>query len=294
MFRQIGRVIDGQATNVRNLIFIDPYGYKEIKKGTLENLLGNRRTELILFLPISQMQRFTSMAVASDLKPYEPLKEFVESFFSGDHPIKQQTIPALEYISFVKDALKFNQYYSTSYYIERDESNYYALFFISSHIYGFENILDVKWQLDEDSGGGFKQPQIQAGLFDQQNKDLQKIGNYERLENILKEFLMEPRTNKEIYEIVLRNEFLPKHAAEVFRNWQNANPIFQVVDPISRKPLRKGSFYLTWESYNPKKNIMPKALLILNQPETGAYWWRVIAYMIQSILSFNLNIEAGV
>src|SRR5204863_9123033 len=99
--------------------------------------------------------------------------------FPVDHPIRKETVGALEYIKFVKEALKFDQYYSTSYSIERDESNYYALFFISPSIYGFEKILEVKWQLDEDSGGGFRQP-VAPTLFDQQDKDLRRVDNYEQ------------------------------------------------------------------------------------------------------------------
>lgn len=264
MFEEINRLVRNQSRRVRNLIFIDPYGYKEIKKGMLQSLLENGRTEIILFLPISQMQRFTKAAVSSDLKPYEPLKEFVYSFFPGDHPIKQQTVRALEYIGFVKAALKFGRYYSTSYFIERDESNYYALFFISAHSYGFETILGVKWNLDEESGWGFRQPEIQTSLFDQQRKDLQKQSNYERLEGILRDALRTPKTNQEIREIVLTNEFLPSHANAVFKNWQSDKPNFHVTDPITGRPARRGSFYINWESCNPAKNLGPKVIYSLN------------------------------
>jgi len=263
MFAQIQQALKTQANRVRNLIFVDPYGYKEIKKSTLENLLSNGRTEMILFLPISPMQRFTTTALHSDLKPYEPLKEFVYSFFPGNHPIKEQKVTALEYIEFVKDALKFNQYYSTSYYIERDESNYYALFFMSPHIYGFEKILEVKWQLDEDSGRGFKQPQAQSSLFDQQDKNLGKVANYERLEGILTKSLKTPKTNQDLYEIVLKNEFLPKHASEVLRSWQSADSSFRVTDMESNKPAKKGSFYVSWEWCNTAKHKKPKVLFTL-------------------------------
>jgi len=38
--------------DTRNLVFIDPYGYKDIKKELLLDLMENGRTEVILFLPI--------------------------------------------------------------------------------------------------------------------------------------------------------------------------------------------------------------------------------------------------
>jgi three-Cys-motif partner protein len=264
MFVLIEQSLQKQGNDVRNLLFVDPYGYKEIKKDRLERLLANQRTEIILFLPISQMQRFTTKAVASDLKPYEPLKEFVHSFFPGDHPLKERTVRALEYINYVKDALRFGRYHSTAYFIERDESNYYALFFIGPSIYGFEKILEVKWQLDEDSGRGFKQPDSQAGLFDQQHKELTRLDNYRILEGILEVALREPKNNREIHEIILKHEYLPKHAAEVFRNWQNEHRNFHVTDAKTGQPVRKGSFYLGWESYNPAKNKVPKAIFLLD------------------------------
>lgn len=253
MFSKILDAIAHQNLNSRNLIFIDPYGYKEIKKSTLADLLRNDRTEIILFLPISPMQRFTAHAVESDEKPYEPLREFVRSFFDPDHPIRKQTVSATKYIGYLKDALRFSNYYTTSYYIERDESNYYALFFISPHIYGFEKILEVKWQLDEEGGRGFRRAKP-PGLFDDQAKEINRIDNYAKLEEILNDYLKSPKNNREVYEIILRNEFLPKHAVEVFREWQQ-EPNFEVVDFRTGEKVRKGTFHLNWESYrdaNPK------------------------------------------
>lgn len=258
MFSDVISTIDKQNRKSRNLIFIDPYGYKEIKKVTLKNLLKNNRTEIILFLPISQMQRFTTKAVESDLKPYEPLKEFVYSFFSGNHPIKEQTVKALEYINYVKDALRFNEYFSTSYFIERDNANYYALFFISPNIYGFEKILEVKWQLDKEGGRGFKQPEPQQSLFDLQDKEQTRNNNYSRLEHILREALKTPKDNQEIYKIILHNEFLPTHCKEVFSDWQTKFHNFEVVEIETKTKARKGSFYITWEYCNPAKNSKPK------------------------------------
>lgn len=262
MFSKIETAIKTQNSAVRNLIFIDPYGYKEIKKTAIQNLLQNGRTEIILFLPIAQMQRFTTKALESELEPYKPLKGFVDSFFAGNHPIKEQKVSAIEYINFLKEALRFDTYYSTSYFIERDESNYYALFFISSHIYGFEKILEVKWQLDEDEGRGFKQPENQLSLFGEQEKQIAKNDNYLKLEEILKQSLKQPKTNKEIYEIILRNEFLPIQANEIFRKWQNDLGNFEVIEIETNKKARKNSFYISWKWC---KEALPKVSFSLKK-----------------------------
>ena len=262
MFEYVISTINDQSKKTRNLIFIDPYGYKEIKKAKLQKMLENKRTEIILFLPISQMQRFTTKAVESDLKPYEPLKEFVYSFFDGDHPIKEQTVKALDYITFIKDALKFGDYFSTSYFIERDNVNYYGLFFVSPNIYGFEKILEVKWELDKENGRGFRLPQKQVELFGFIDSEQTKNDNYSRLEDILKKELQESRDNREIYEVILRNEFLPTHGNEIFENWQKQFNNFEVIDCGTKKKARKGSFYISWNSY---KDGRPRVIFTLRQ-----------------------------
>jgi three-Cys-motif partner protein len=247
---EIGNRLPQQGRGCHNLVFIDPYGYKEIDRASLERLLANGRTEVILFLPISHMQRFTAKAIESDEAPYIPLKRFVASFFPSSHPIHSSTLSSDDYIRAVREALKFGRYYSTSFVIERDSSNQYAVFFMTRHIYGYEKILEVKWKMDEDEGRGFGQPDPNPtfSLFAAEEKVLAKEENYRRLEKLLADFLGEPRTNRELYEQALELEFLPKHANEVFKRWQESGDL-EVTDAQTGKPARKGGFYLSWDSY---------------------------------------------
>lgn len=262
MFEEVIKEINKQSRNSRNLIFIDPYGYKEIKKTTLQRLLENERTEIILFLPISQMQRFTATALESEEESYKPLKNFVDSFFEENHPIRKNRVSAIEYIDYLKDKLKFGKYFSTSYYIERDESSFFGLFFISPHIFGFQKILEVKWALDEEGGRGFRQPEAQSSLFAEQSKQLAHNDNYERLEKILKDSLRTPKNNWELYEIILENGFLSKHVNEILKNWQETLKNFKVIEISTGKPARKNSFYVNWENY--KNNVgSPKVTFTL-------------------------------
>jgi len=255
--------IDNTSSDTRNLVFIDPYGYKDIKKELLLDLMKNGRTEVILFLPISHMQRFTNVALQDEdaITQYEPLRDFVYSFFPDTkHPIRQSTVKAKEYIRYVADALKFNNtFFATSYYIERDKANYFALFFMSSNIFGFEKILETKWALDEEHGGGFKLPEITQNLFAEEFALEAKNDNATRLKRILEHALRSPQTNNDIYELVLRNEFLPKHANEVLRNLQQSNPHFSVQDISSGRNARKNSFYLSYQHY--KKDAVVKMFI---------------------------------
>jgi three-Cys-motif partner protein len=249
MFNIVQQEVTNTPNNTRNLIFIDPYGYKDIKKEQLFNLMKNGKTEIILFLPISHMHRFTQKAIQDEeTAQYEPLRRFVNSFFPIDHKMKNGHISVMEYIHFITEALRDKNYFSTSYYIERDAANHFALFFVSSHIFGFEKILEVKWQLDDEDGRGFKIPQPQ-GLFDEEFAKEIKSKNADKLESILLQCLSEPKNNKEIYEITLINEFLPKHTTAIFEKWQTSNPKFKVYDLKTNKEARKKSFYISWTNY---------------------------------------------
>lgn len=248
--------INNTPADTRNLVFIDPYGYKDIKKELLLELMKNGRTEVILFLPISHMQRFTNAAIQDEdaIIQYEPLREFVYSFFPDtNHPIRQNTVKAIEYINYVANALKFNnKFFATSYFIERDKANIFALFFMSSNILGFEKILETKWKLDEEHGGGFRLPEKEQtiDMFADEFALETKNENARRLKKILEEALKSPKTNNDIYELVVRNEFLPKHANEVLKDLQNTNPKFSVIDILTGKKARKSAFYLTYKNYS--------------------------------------------
>ena len=243
--------INNTPADTRNLVFIDPYGYKDIKKELLLELMKNGYTEVILFLPISHMQRFTNAAIQDEdaIIQYEPLREFVYSFFPNtDHPIRQNTVKAIDYINYVANALKFNnKFFATSYFIERDKANIFALFFMSSNIFGFEKILETKWKLDEEHGGGFRLPEKEQtiDMFADEFALETKNENARRLRKILEEALKSPKTNNEVYELVVRNEFFPKHANEVLKDLQNTNPKFSVIDISTGKKARKNAFYLS-------------------------------------------------
>ncbi|MBQ2375281.1 MAG: three-Cys-motif partner protein TcmP [Bacteroidales bacterium] len=254
MYKIVLNEIKTTPSNTRNLIFIDPYGYKNIDKQLLFTLMGNGKTEIILFLPISHMYRFTSIAINDEnLKSqYEPLRNFVNSFFSDvNHPIRTNKINnVIDYIKYITTALRNNnKYFSTSYYIERDKTNHFALFFISSHILGYEKILDVKWELDEETGRGFKMPNPQGNLFADIDAEEIQNQNFKRLEEaITKKLQLNPMTNKELYEFVLLQEYKCKHANEVLSKMQNEDKIV-VTDIKTGEKARKNSFYIKYKYY---------------------------------------------
>jgi len=89
-------------------------------------------------------------------------------------------------------------------------------------------------------------------LFDEMDSQTQNEANYKRLEYLLKEYLKTPRTNKEVYSYFLHHEFLPKHAINIFNDWQQNCANFEVLLIDNSKPARKGSFYVRWEYCKPQ------------------------------------------
>jgi len=206
----------------RNLIFIDPYGYSDISKEKIINLLRNNCTEIILFLPVMQMYRFTETAFIYEEKPhYENLRKFILSFF--DNPTELNNASIFSFIQSIKKSLSINDtYYTCSHYIERGKGSYYAIFFICSNIYGLEKMLETKWKLDPGQGKGFKQNEapLQPSMFDEEIKAFDILQSISTLENIIYQEITKNGilTNVELYELTLKNEFLPKHSTIALNN----------------------------------------------------------------------------
>lgn len=239
----IDKVIDeiGQYENEKGLIFIDPYGYKHINIFDLKRLLKGNRTEVILFLPISFMYRFAGAARFDDLPGYEPLKKFMEELF---HIEKQDFSSVNEFISKLKIAFrnKLGDYYIDTFTLERDSSNLYCLFFFTSHIRGFEKMMEAKWKIDEQEGRGFKLEK-QGKLFTFKELD--------DFPSVVKEFIKSTKncTNKDLYNFGLNHGYLPKHLRKILSQIQ----VDGLLNVSSRdgKKIRKGTFCLGYNNHSP-------------------------------------------
>lgn len=219
-----------QPESTKNLVFIDPYGYKHIDKELISSLLNNGRTETIIFLPITHMYRFTGKVKEESTESfYLPLKKFITQFDINIDLVDSD----LSLINEIASSLKFNDTYkTTSYRIKNQQGTYYALFFVTNHVYGLEKVLEVKWRLDKEQGEGFTN-RIQGDLF----LEKEKLGT---LKELIISFIKSPRSNQELYEFTLSNGFLPKHANNILKNLQQENKI-----SITPPNIRKGSFYIS-------------------------------------------------
>lgn len=250
MLKIVDKKIKASKKGIKNLVFIDPYGYKEIYKKDIVNIMNSENSEIIIFLPISQMYRFSKIALTDkENKSYQPLRRFIEEFFQENHSIHNKTyVNQLEYINDIKEALSFeNRYYSASYHIHKEKKDYYALFFITNHIYGLEKILDTKWKLDDLCGEGFKKTTQQFGLFNEEFKSEKKDDCFSHFKLQLKIFLKEFKTNVDLYKFTLKMGFRPTHVVEILKT----------EELIFDREVRKNSFYINYTNYK-EKNIKYK------------------------------------
>jgi len=215
--------VNSFPSSERNLLFIDPYGYSNIHKEKIQELLKNEFTEIIMFLPVMQMYRFKSIALSdSERACYDDLRRFIFSFFPSDHRIHSDQIESIfDFINEIKNTFSFNKkFYTSSHYIERGSGNYYALFYITPNLYGLDKMVETKWKLSPITGKGFNQSKNQTNLFEQQFQEQDKRRQLEYLEKRLLNSInlaATGLTNKDIYLLTLKNDFKPSHANEILR-----------------------------------------------------------------------------
>jgi len=222
-------------------IFIDPYGYKEIRASELKKLLQSKKSEVLLFLPTQFMYRFdekgTPQALIDILEELIDLREW------------KSNSSVFDFISQFKDALKKylgKDFFVDTFTIRKDEATIFCLYFFSSHIRGFEKMLETKWQIDEDNGKGWSY---------EKTRDLFSVIKTNPLEEGLIKLVSGPSKvyNGDLYEYTLRMGFLPKHAVEVLTLLQSHNKL-EVLSEGNEK-IRKGSFYINYDNY---KNAFSK------------------------------------
>ncbi len=236
-------LIISRLKNEKAVVFIDPYGYKEIKISNLRELLANGKSEVLLFLPIYFMSRFANTAIEDSSSGKEPLHFFLKELFGND---LSRFNNALDFIDKLKEGFKKNltKFFVDTFILEREPGQYFSLFFFTSHIRGFEKMLETKWELDEQQGRGFRFEKSMT-LFSSSEST--------NFPDKLLEFLKSgKRYNKDVFEFVLHQGFLPKHINEVFRDWQKEGKM--IVSSNSTEKIRSGSYYINYENYRDKPN----------------------------------------
>ncbi len=230
----------------KGLFFIDPYGYKAIKPDDIRKMLTGNNTEVLLWLPASFMYRFANTVTHSDFRGGEPLREFIFTLFGSNPPFFKSIYDFIERITesfriFLKDL----DIFVDSFTLERGGGNTYCLFFFTSHIKGYEIMLETKWGMDENRGKGFtlnKAPsfsEVQLSGYPQKLRDFIASAN--------------SRTNSELYKFGLVNGFLPKHTNEILKGWKSDG----IIETLSLDGQPAKGFYI---KYNPDRRIAVKLI----------------------------------
>jgi three-Cys-motif partner protein len=229
--------------NQKAFVFIDPYGYKDIKASDIKYLLRSKKSEVLLFLPTQFMFRFESKGTP------ECLVEFIDELVPIEKWPFSET--GIDFIETLTDAFRSyfgKDYFVDSFIITRDKNQFFCLFFFTSHIYGFDKMLEAKWKIDEEDGRGWS---FNSGnnLF----SILEKKANTFKFEQKLIDFLKTERTNGELYEFRVHNGHLATHANEILVKFQTEGRLLSV--KADGTPARKSSFYLNYKDYkaNPEK-----------------------------------------
>jgi three-Cys-motif partner protein len=220
----IQKVIErtGKLSNdERALVFIDPWGYKDVTPTDIKGLLSNGKTEVILFLPIYFMSRFAEKAKDFEFKGGEALRKFLgELFYSIDKlpSYKNQA----EFIYLILEEFKkyLNLKFVDSFKIERENNQWFALYFFTNNEKGFVKMLESKWAIDKKHGTGFKQgDKYTLDLFDEMS-----LSNYDKKVLL---YLQEngKTTNQDLFNLGRDNNFLPKHTKEVLDKIKKENGI---------------------------------------------------------------------
>lgn len=215
----------------KNLFFIDPYGYKEVRLELLRRILTNRNSEVLLFLPTSFMYRFTS---ATDKRDFA-LSDFLNALFpSGAADFSS----VFDFIAKLRD--QFREYFSDlgtyvdTFSLQRDASNIYCLFFFTQNLKGFHKMVEAKWRVDHRGGRGYDS-NANMRLFSEE----ELTGYPAKLRTCLEQ---NPEvTNHDLFIFGLNNGFLPKHTRAVLKKWEKSGLL--VIKSLDGKPAR--DCYLT-------------------------------------------------
>src|SRR5690606_15324166 len=131
------------------------------------------------------------------------------------------------------------EFFVDTFTIQKDNNTVFCLFFFSSHIRGFEKMLEAKWEIDTTQGKGWKY---------ERSGDLFASHKINPLEiELLKILVEKDLNNKEIYSFTLHKGFLPKHVVEILNQLQVDNRI-TVIYPDGDK-ARKNLFYISYKYF---------------------------------------------
>jgi three-Cys-motif partner protein len=221
------------------LIFLDPKGYKEIAISDLKRLISGGKSEVLVFLPIRDIYRFAEMDRTKAKPAHDAMIKFIDEAFGTDMPTEFDS--QVDFINQLRLALKkiMKNTFVDTFYIEPDPGQFFAMFFFTSHIYGFEKMLETKWDIDKEQGRAFRYEQTGTMFSGSEVLDFPKS-----LCSFLSE---EKRYNGQVYEFALHEGFLPKHVNEVLKDLYKRGTLQILSD--TGATIKGGATYISYDHY---------------------------------------------
>ncbi len=220
-------------TDERALVYIDPWGYKEINPINIKELIENQKTEVLLFLPIYFMSRFVEKSRDEEYKGGRAIRNFIINLF-GNIDNLEKVIGQKDFIYKVQQQFKefIGIRFVDTFKIERENNNWFCIFFFTNNKKGFHKMIESKWSIDKKQGSEFKLgSESILNLFDEM-----EISNYNQ--KVIDFLNRGDVKNSELTDFSYQNNFLPTHTKTILDKMKDKIEIIS----LDEKPAR--SYYL--------------------------------------------------
>lgn len=135
------------------LLFIDPYGYKDIKPDSIKMLLSSGHVEVLLFSPVHFIYRFAESK--RRLRGLEPVQELIQALFPDTRPDRSSVG---KFIKSLKQAWsKYTGAYCEVFYLQTEDDLTYAIFFFTKNEIGWKKFIDSMCEVSETGSGHRKE-----------------------------------------------------------------------------------------------------------------------------------------
>lgn len=229
-----------QGDHKAKLFYLDPYGYIQIKKSSINAIIvdSKSKNECFWFIPVTRIVQFFRKG-----KPISEQESSVAEFFR-EHEIDISDFQDAgwhQWGQVLKESLEVAFYpsYVGVVKLKTRLANYYALYFISNHIYGLDVFLH--------NAKSKKDISTQLGLL---SKDADELN--------IQSYLMEDsegKSNKQLYERALRKGIIPRMAGKILQTMKDRKEI-SIHPFLEGNPVR--GLYLSWGNYKQSPKIKVK------------------------------------
>ncbi|NLX04592.1 MAG: three-Cys-motif partner protein TcmP [Phycisphaerae bacterium] len=239
-----------RASRAANLVILDQCGIKQVSPEVFRALVNCAKTDIIFFVSSSIVRRFRG-------------EECVRRYFPG---LSDEAIAVVDQASihrcvcdYYRQLVPNTKSYFLAPFSIRKDANIYGLIFGTGNLLGLEKFLTVCWDKDRITGEAnfnidgdrFRE---EPSLFPEENV-IRKQDRFR--EDLIRRIHLGEQTNNDLYRFTLECGFLPRHAREILGELQDRGLLTVAATDTSARRMRKGAFYLGWDSY---KTGQPKAV----------------------------------